>query len=458
VTDGYREPVSEEAADVGPPPAPAGRSAGRRRAVVVRLAGRAGWSIVDQALSSLSNLLLAVLVARAVDAEGFGAFTVAFAVYSVVVLVSRALVSQPLSIRYADASPEESRAVAASSTGAAAVLGLAVAAGVCGVGLFLSETVGLLLMVMAVFLPGLLVQDAWRMAFFAQGRPHLAALIDGVWTVLLAAAIALLIITDTSTATAYMVAWGVTATVAALVGAASGRAWAHVTATWSWLRSHWQMTRFLLFEQLLTQGAYQGGLLVIGAIGSLATVASLRGAQVALGPVAVLGMSAMAFAVPELARRSWLTARQRLRIAVAAGGMLSVLGICWGTLVLLLPHRAGEAFLGDSWDGVRTVLLPSLVGQVANLFSAGATYVVYSRGDTAAAFRVNATVAVLLVAFGLTGVLLGGAVGAAWGFTAAYAAVVPLWYRAVSKLGKTAAADGDGGRPAVPDSGVASRN
>ena len=442
--------MSEEVVEVGRPPAPTERPSGRRRAVVVRLAGRAGWSILDQGLSSLSNLLLSVLVARAVDAEGFGAFTVAFAVYSVMVLVCRALVSQPLGIRYAAASPEEARAVAASSTGAAAVIGLVLAAGICAVSLLLGGAVAVVLMVMAVFLPGLLVQDVWRMAFFAQGRPQLAALIDGVWTALLIAGIAVLVVTDTSTATAYVLAWGAAATVAALAGAAAGRAWPHVAATWTWIRSHWGMTRFLLFEQLLTQGAYQGGLLVIGALGSLSTVASLRGAQVALGPVSMLAMSAMAFAVPELARRSWLTARQRLRIAVAAGGLLAALGLCWGTLVLLLPRSAGEAFLGDSWAGVRTVLLATLVGQVANLFSAGATYVVYSRGATRAAFRVNATVSVLLVVFGLAGVLLGGAVGAAWGFTAAYCAVVPLWFLALSKLGAPAAATAGGVGPPRP--------
>jgi O-antigen/teichoic acid export membrane protein len=452
-TGRYRKSVSEEAVQVGRPPAPTGRLPGRRRTVVLRLARRAGWSIVAQALSSLSNLLLSVFVARAVDAEGFGAFTIAFAVYSVLVLVCRALVSQPLGIRYADASPAEARSVAASSTGAAAALGLLLAAGVCAVALVIGGAVAVVLMVTAVFLPALLVQDVWRMAFFAQGRPQLAALIDGLWTILLLAGIAVLIVTDVSTATAYVVAWGAAATVATLVGAVAGRAWPHVAATWTWIRSHWGMTRFLLFEQLLTQGAYQGGLLIIGALSSLSTVASLRGAQVALGPVSMLGMSAMAFAVPELARRSWLTARQRIRIAVAVGGLLAAVGICWGTVVLLLPDAAGEAFLGDSWAGVRSVLLATLVGQVGNLFSAGATYVVYSRGATRAAFRVNATVSVLLVVFGLAGVQLGGAEGAAWGFTAAYLAVVPLWFLTLSRLGR-AEANGNEGRSAVGGSGT----
>ena len=406
----------------------------RHRQLAVRLAGRAGWSIVDQALSSLSNLLLSVLVARAVGAEDFGAFTVSFAVYSVIVLLSRALLGQPLGIRYADADERGARAAAGASTGAAAVTGILVAALVCGVALAIGGELGAVLMVMAAFLPGLLVQDVWRLAFFAQGRPQLAALIDGLWSVLLAAGVALLVLGGVHHAAPYVLAWGAAATLAAVVGALRGRAAPQVSGAWAWVRSHWTMTRFLLFEQLLTQGAYQGSLMLIGGVGSLSAVAALRGAQVALGPVAMLSVSAMAFAVPELARRSWLSAAQRLRIALAAGAVLAVLGILWGVLVLVLPDAVGEQVLGDSWSGVRTVLLASLVGQVASLFTSGATYVVYSRGATAAAFGVNATVAVLLVVLGLTGLVLHGAVGAAWGFAAAYCIVAPLWFRALARL------------------------
>ena len=78
--------------------------AGRRRAVA-KLARRASWNVIDQALSSLSNLALSVLVARSVDSEAYGAFTVSFAVYSMAVLCSRALVSQPLMVRFTAVEP-----------------------------------------------------------------------------------------------------------------------------------------------------------------------------------------------------------------------------------------------------------------------------------------------------------------------------------------------------------------
>jgi O-antigen/teichoic acid export membrane protein len=404
------------------------------RRTVVDLVGRAGWSIIDQALSSLSNLLLSVMVARAVDIEGFGAFTLAFAVYVLLVSLSRALVSQPMTVRYAGASADVSRSAAAESTGSAAVLGLGTAACLAAAGVLVHGVVGAALVALAVCLPGLLVQDAWRLAFFSQGRPQLAALIDAAWTVLLGIGVAVLVLNGVRSAVPYLLVWGLAAALAAVLGAIRASVAPALSRSLGWLRTHWHMTRFLLFELLLVQGAFQGGLLLMGGFGDLADVAALRGAQVVLGPVMLLNYSALAFAVPELARRSHLSSVQRFRVALAIGAVLSTAGLVWGTAVLVLPDSAGQAVLGDSWDEVRVVLVASLVGQLANLVAAGPTAVIQSRGATAMAFRVNATVSVLLVVLGVGGLLVAGAVGAAWGIAIACWSVVPLWFLMLRRL------------------------
>jgi len=56
-----------------------------------QLARRLSWNILDQVISSVTNAGLSVAVAKSVNAEQFGAFAVAFTVYSVVVLASRGL-------------------------------------------------------------------------------------------------------------------------------------------------------------------------------------------------------------------------------------------------------------------------------------------------------------------------------------------------------------------------------
>jgi O-antigen/teichoic acid export membrane protein len=93
---------------------------------------RAGWNIVDQAVSSLSNLLVSLLIARSVDETAFGGFTIAFTIFTLLTGFSRACVTFPLGVRFADAATEKFAFAAASALGCSLVLALI--AGVCCVG------------------------------------------------------------------------------------------------------------------------------------------------------------------------------------------------------------------------------------------------------------------------------------------------------------------------------------
>lgn len=413
---------------------------------MLAFAGRAGWTVIDQALSSLSNLLLSILVARAVDTEAFGAFTVAFTVYSVAVLISRSLTSQPLMMRFAAVDAEEFRSAAAMSSGAASALGFALGTVVLILGLALGGSVGTALLAVALLLPGLLVQDVWRIAFFAQRRPEMAVVIDAAWMVLQVAGVAVFLAVDVESAVPYVIAWGLAGAAAAALGAYRGGAAPRIRSTWTWLKAHWDITRYVILGSLLLQGAYQGALMLVGVFGTLTDVGSLRGAQVILGPVSLLAAAAFSFAVPELARRSHLRTRRRVVAAAGLGGVLATAGLVWGTIALLLPTEVGVALLGDSWPGVRAVLLATAVGQIGNLIAMGPNCVVYAMGRSDSVFRVHAAVSVLLLVGGTAGVWLGGAVGAAWGMAAAYWAVLPFWFWALIKLARVA----DTGRDAPP--------
>jgi O-antigen/teichoic acid export membrane protein len=426
---------------------------GGRRQVVVGLARRAGWNIVDQGLSSLSNLTLSLLVARAVDADAFGAFTVCFTVYSVAVLASRSLASTPLPMRFAAADRADFRTAAAQSAGAAAVLGVVMGLAVLVAGSVIGGGVGVALLALAPVMPGLTVQDAWRMAFFAERRPERAALVDGAWMVVQTALVAVLLAVGAGSPAPFVLAWGVAATVAAVIGAQRLGVAPRVRSARAWLRAHWDLTRFMTLESVLLQGAYQGALLLVGAVGTLAYVGYLRGAQVVLGPVSLLAASAMAFGVPEMARRVGMTARMRVLAAAGLGGLLGLAGVAWGVLVLLLPHAWGVQLLGDSWDGVRALLLASLVGQVGNLTSSGPACAVYAMAKAKEAFHIHAALSVALVAFGVGGLWVGGAEGAAWGFAAAYWLAVPFWFLTVHRLGRQVDAERAAAAP-VPETPV----
>ena len=61
---------------------------------------------------------------------------------------------------------------------------------------------------------------------------------------------------------------------------------------------------FLAAEYAVNLGAFNAALAVVAALGELAVVGAIRGAQVLLGPVRVLTQAAQSFGLAEVARRA----------------------------------------------------------------------------------------------------------------------------------------------------------
>jgi hypothetical protein len=66
---------------------------------------RAGWGMLDQAMTSLVNFSIGILVTRSTDAGGLGVFGILFAGYVLALGVGRALLAEPFMIRVARPSP-----------------------------------------------------------------------------------------------------------------------------------------------------------------------------------------------------------------------------------------------------------------------------------------------------------------------------------------------------------------
>jgi O-antigen/teichoic acid export membrane protein len=109
------------------------------------------------------------------------------------------------------------------------------------------------------------------------------------------------------------------------------------------------------------------------------------------------------------------------------------LGGVWGLAFLLLPDAAGRALLGDTWSGARSVLVAAIVGQAANAVTLGPGTALYAMERVSITVRINAVQAPLVVLFGVGGVLLAGAQGAAWGMAAAFWVLVPVWWFAMRR-------------------------
>ncbi|MGH3263131.1 MAG: hypothetical protein ACRDNS_14165, partial [Trebonia sp.] len=140
------------------------------RHLVGKRAHRLGWGLLDQAVSSLTNFAIVLYVARTVDAAQFGAFSLAYTTYGFALSASRGLASGPMQVRFSGSELPVWRRATANCAGAAAVTGLVAGIGALLAALALGGTARAAFLGLGLTLPGLMLQDSWRYAFFTLGR------------------------------------------------------------------------------------------------------------------------------------------------------------------------------------------------------------------------------------------------------------------------------------------------
>lgn len=398
----------------------------RARSVV---GGRAGWGLADQAVSSLTNAGLSIIIARSVDAASFGAFGIAFAVFSFALGSSRALATDPLVIRYSAAGTEDFRRAVGGATGLALALGLAAGTAVLAAGAAVGGTVGGALSTLAVVLPGLLLQDAWRHAFLAARRPRNALVNDLCWGAVQFVAIGLLVRAGTPSASMLVLGWGGAALVAAGLGLAQMRVLPRPERAGAWLREHRDLGPLLVLEYAITMGAFNAALLLIGLLGGLAEVGAIRAAQVLLGPLQMLFLGVTAITVPEFSRRLDRPPRTLARYAAFVSGTLGAAGTACLVVLLLLPERLGREVLGDTWAGARSALPYIGVMMICVGLQAGPYLMLRALAAGRHVLKVSALQAPLTLVLGIVGAVTAGAAGAAGGFAVAHVVGTGLWWR-----------------------------
>ncbi|MFC7360842.1 hypothetical protein [Nocardioides astragali] len=393
---------------------------------------RVSWGIADQGVSSMGNLLLGIMVIKALDVEGFGAFSLAFVTFSFVLSASRGSSTDPLLVRFSGlAGPAWSRAVAAAS-GTALLTGVVTGAVCVVIGVLLPGSLGGGFIALGVGLPAILLQDSYRFAFFSQGQGAKAFVNDLLWAVLQVASVGLLLMTGTATVVTCLLAFGGSAAVAAAVGLRQSGVWPAPRAARGWLAEHGDLGGRYLVENVAVGGARQIRMFAVGAIAGLAAVGELRAAEIMLGPFFVLMSGISQVAVPEAAA-VLARAPDRLRrfcfwLAVLPAGA----AVLWGSvLYLVLPLGAGEALLDELWKPAAALLIP-LTGVVAiGCYHNACTSVVRALGASRRSLLAQVGNAALYVLGGALGAAHSGAMGSSWGVLVASILGAVLWHHQV---------------------------
>ncbi|MFE1441729.1 hypothetical protein [Streptomyces sp. NPDC058739] len=399
--------------------APAGST---RRA----FAGRLSWGLADQAASSISNFAVGIYVARSLGVTAFGVFSLAWVTYGVVLNVSRGLATDPLVVRFSGVSDAPWRRAVARSSGTALGVGAAVGAGCLMAGLALGGDVGPAFACLGVMLPGLLLQDSWRYAFFAAGTGRKAFVNDVVWGVALVPA--MVVAAHVGSVAAFVLAWGTSATVAAGYGCFQSGIRPRVSLARAWLREQRDLGYRYLVENVSLSGASQLRAYGLGVIVGVGAVGAVRGAELLLGPFLAVLMGLSLVTVAEAAR-VLRQAPQRLgRFCLLLGGGQAVAALCWGGALLLMPDRLGELVLGDVWTSAAQLIVPVTLGVAGAGLGTGAAAGLRALAAARRSLRCQLFASACYVTGGLGGAALAGTVGSAWGVATATLAASAVWW------------------------------
>jgi hypothetical protein len=393
---------------------------------------RAAWGLADQAFSSLTNFAVAAIVARSVSQQEFGVFALVFATYLLALGAARAMFTVPMLVRFSGVDHEAWRGAARSSTGAALMAGL-VAGVVCVIVWAVAGTTPALL-ALGVTLPGLLLQDAWRHAFFAKGRPRSAFANDVVWAAALATLLGMCVLLGVRSSAGFLWAWGASATAAAAFGTWQSGLVPEPSKARMWLRAHRDLSMRQFGEFAALAGSNQIVMYIAGVIGGAITVGALRGALVVIGPLNVALQGIWVVSLPEFVRIRKRRPEILWKVAVGLSILLAAAGLVYLILLETFASSVGPVLVGATWSNARDVVLPMSLTIITTGAWMGATVGLRALQENTRSLHARIATAVLVVGGGSIGVFVGGTTGAAWGLAWGNIAGVVIWWAQVVRV------------------------
>ena len=307
------------------------------------------WGFVSQALSSATSLGLSVIAARALGPSGLGVVAISFGSYLAVLGLQRALITEPLVAMSAALRTDLRSQATRNALSVALLLGVATSLVVAGVGIGVQGGVGRALVVVAPWLPALVIQDFWRASLFRDRRPRAAVTNDAVWLLAMTAAVpgAWAI----GTGWAIVGCWAVGGLAGAVLGFYQSRVRpAPLGTAVSWCRSElWTLGRWLALNSLVGTICGYALLFLLAAIVGTSALGGLKAVTTLFTPLSVIGSAIALPGLPALARARLASERAAIRLAVRIGlacvGLtalyVGLLGMGGGSIV---PHIFGPSF------------------------------------------------------------------------------------------------------------------
>jgi O-antigen/teichoic acid export membrane protein len=393
----------------------------RTRGRDVRL--QVSWGLISQVFSSATNFGLTVIAGRLVGPRGLGVIYIGFAVYLLAISLQRALVTDPLVVATAGLERAERDAATRVAITLVLVSGGTVTALLLAVGVLAGGDAGRGLVLFAPWAGVALVQDSWRAALFRDQRGRAAAVNDGVWALVMAAALPLAFVVDRDWA--IVATWGAGALAGALLGFVQLRLapeGLRAAVSWWWHKA-WPLGRWLGLESLLVSLGAQVVVFLLAAVLGPRDLGGLRAVEAIFAPMTLVVQAIALPGLPLLSRTlktSFAEARAwAIRLSLISLGLV----VLYLGAIGVVRDQVLRALFGDAFTAFSYLIIP--IGMAQLLYALAVGFALLLRADrrgrsliVARSIGAGSTLALVwtfAAMNGLRGAAWGRAVGAAVG-------------------------------------------
>jgi O-antigen/teichoic acid export membrane protein len=406
------------------------KALGLRSALFGQIARRLSWGIADQGISSITNFAVSIYVARSLGDVQFGAFSLAYVTYPFVLNASRGLATDPLMVRFSAVSHQAWRRAVAECTGTALVVGLAAGVLVLAATSLLHGYARLAFLGLGVSLPGLMLQDSWRFAFFALGSGSRAFINDCVWAVTLVPGLIIVQRSGHANVFWFVLVWGMSATIAAAGGLLQAGVVPKITGTREWLSKQLDLGIRFFIEGTATSAGQQLRSYGVGFILSLAAVGYIQAANTIMGPIMILFLGMGLVTTPEAARILQRSPRRLPLFCMLVSAGLVFGGLVWGgILVVVFPRGLGQLMLGQIWRSTYPLAIPQTLYILGMCVVTGASAGLHALGAAQRSMRGMTIMSAMYLALGILGAVVDGTTGAVLGTAiASWSGAVLYWW------------------------------
>jgi O-antigen/teichoic acid export membrane protein len=344
--------------------------------------------MLDQGLNSAQNFALLIIVARGSDPREFGAFSVAIAAAMLIVGLGKSVFGQASLILLGSRSTD-ARDLAGVVLFLATVLGLGSSLVLLGLSEIITGDVSVFLLLLALTIVPLVLQDVARYLLIGKGNATGAILADAAWTI---AWLGLVIGASAHEPSAadHFLFWASTSSFGALAGMALLRPRISLHAIRAESRKMMQFSRPLFFEWVCVNASVQSVVFALAAILGLAATGGLRAAQSIFGPVNTLLNAVEIVFVAEFAA---LTSRRGIAackvLAVRVGASCTLIATVVAATALLLPDGIGTWLYGETWYLTTPVLIPIALQRIFGAAAIGASSYLRGSGSVRKAVKGN---------------------------------------------------------------------